>query len=82
MSKEYNKTQKCMFGVHLKKKSEEWGKENPDTTKESYADVVGLSRPNLYRAYKGEITDDNMEQVAKRLNVPLEEMIKMDLKSL
>ena len=82
MSKEYNKMQKSMFGVYLKKKSEEWMLKNPDTTKEAYTDVVGLSRPNLYRAYRGEITNDNMEQVAERLNIPLEEMVKMDLESL
>lgn len=82
MSQEFNKMQKCMFGVHLKKCSEEWAKENPDTIKEANTVVAGLSKPTLYRAYRGEITDDNMRKVSERLNKPLEEMIKFNLESL
>lgn len=81
MNKNINQIQKCMFGVHLKKYSDEWIAANPNTVKEAYTGVVRLSRPNLYRAYKGAITFDNMKEIAQRLDKPLEEMIQLDMKS-
>ena len=77
MAEKYNRIQKCMFGVKLKESADTWSKANPDTNKDAYADVVGMSRSGLYKAYKGDVSEVNMEFIAERLDVPIEEMIKL-----
>ena len=77
MAERYNRTKKCMFGANLKECADEWSKLNPDTNKDAYADIVGMSRSGLYKAYKGDITEMNMELVAERLDIPIEEMTKL-----
>lgn len=77
MAEKYNRIQKCMFGVKLKEIAVGWSKTNPDTNKDAYADVVGMSRSGLYKAYKGDVSEINMELIAERLDIPIEEMIKL-----
>lgn len=77
MRKKYNPIQKCMFGIQLKECAVKWSKLNPDTNKDAYADVVGMSRSGLYKAYKGDVSELNMELVADRLDMSLEEMMKL-----
>ena len=77
MAEKYNRIQKCMFGVKLKESADTWSKANPDTNKDAYADVVGMSRSGLYKAYKGDVSEVKMEFVAERLDIPIEEMIKL-----
>ncbi len=77
MAEKYNRIQKCMFGVRLKECADEWSKLNPETNKDAYADIVGMSRSGLYKAYKGDVSDMNMELIADRMDIPIEEMIKL-----
>lgn len=77
MAEKYNRIQKCMFGVRLKECADEWSKLNPETNKDAYADTVGMSRSGLYKAYKGDVSDMNMELIADRMDIPIEEMIKL-----
>lgn len=77
MAEKYNRIQKCMFGVNLKECADEWSKLHPDTNKDAYTDVVGMSRSGLYKAYKGDVSEMNMELIADRLDIPIKEMIKL-----
>ena len=68
---------KAMFGVELQKRAQKWYLENPHKNKDGYADVVGVSRAVLYRAFKGDITEDTMEKISRNLNVSKEIMQKV-----
>ena len=78
----YNLAQKAMFGVALKHYADLWSVNNPELNKDGYADVAGLNRAALYKAYKGDVTDTNVELVANNINQSVDSMIAFDMKKL
>lgn len=78
----YNLAQKAMFGVALKDYADLWSVNNPELNKDGYAGVTGLNRAALYKAYKGDVTDANVELVANNINQSVDSMIAFNVKKL
>lgn len=78
----YNLAQKAMFGVALKDYADLWSANNPELNKDGYTDVAGLNRAALYKAYKGDVTDANVELVANNISQSVDSMIAFDMKKM
>ena len=81
MGKKYSDIQYAIFGIKMKMIADEWKQQTGKNNADMFSELFNFSRSSVKNMYRGKVTDDNIQFLAKKLGVNVDDLINRNAKN-